>query len=92
MNLEERLRRVEVFVGGADAADDFSKTEARTGLAEIMEDLRMRVQMLNPSNADGIHARLNQVLAKLREVSTTFVSFVCDPKELFSQYTLNRKF
>ncbi|VDD87952.1 unnamed protein product [Enterobius vermicularis] len=68
LNLEERLRRVEVFVGGADAADDFSKTEARTGLAEIMEDLRMRVQMLNPSNADGIHARLNQVLAKLREV------------------------
>lgn len=68
LNLESRLRRIEAFVGGADAVDDFSKTEARAPLSEIMEDLRMRVQMLNPSNTDGIHGRLNQLLAKVQEV------------------------
>lgn len=64
--LEARLKRIEQFVGGADEVDDLSKHAGRVPLAEAIEDLRMRVQLLHPNHVDGVHSRLTQLLAKLQ--------------------------
>uniref|UniRef100_A0A0N5AGZ7 Dynactin subunit 2 n=1 Tax=Syphacia muris TaxID=451379 RepID=A0A0N5AGZ7_9BILA len=68
LKLEERLRRIETFVG-TDAADDFSHTDTRVPFGEVIEELRLRVRALNPANADVICGRLNKLLAKMQEVN-----------------------
>ncbi|VDM47953.1 unnamed protein product [Toxocara canis] len=66
--LESRLKRIEQFVGGGcDAFDEVTKKVCRAPLAEVIEDLRLRVQLLHPTHVDGLHSRVNQVLAKMKQ-------------------------
>lgn len=66
--LESRLKRIEQLVGGGcDAVDEVTKKMSRAPLAETMEDLKMRVQLLHPTHVDGLHSRINQVLAKMKQ-------------------------
>uniref|UniRef100_A0A915APQ8 Dynactin subunit 2 n=1 Tax=Parascaris univalens TaxID=6257 RepID=A0A915APQ8_PARUN len=66
--LESRLKRLEQLVtGGCDAIDEVTKKMSRTPLVETMEDLKMRIQLLHPTHVDGLHSRINQVLAKMKQ-------------------------
>ncbi|MFH4978467.1 hypothetical protein AB6A40_005176 [Gnathostoma spinigerum] len=67
-NFEARLKRIEKAVGGPETLDEMGKAICREPLLETVEDLRMRLQLLQPTYADNLHERINQVLLKLRQL------------------------
>ncbi|PIO74370.1 Dynamitin [Teladorsagia circumcincta] len=60
LSLEQRLRRIETLVGETDPC--------RQPIADFMEDIRFRLDALNPSYIEGMETRLNSILSKLDQV------------------------
>lgn len=71
--LESRISRLEQMVDGAAGPDESAKV-CKIPVAEAVEDLRMRVQLLHPAHVDGLHARITQLLSKLQQVVLLFFS------------------
>ncbi|KAK0427681.1 hypothetical protein QR680_010364 [Steinernema hermaphroditum] len=57
-NLDDRLKRIEKFVSGN------RPTVTSTPLAETVEELRLRIETVNPSVLNGLETKLNTVLSK----------------------------
>ncbi|KAM3724373.1 putative dynactin subunit [Dirofilaria immitis] len=64
--LENRINRLEQMIDGVGA--DESMKVCKIPVAEAVEDLRMRVQLLHPAHVDGLHSRITQLLSKLQQV------------------------
>uniref|UniRef100_A0A2K6WKI7 Uncharacterized protein n=1 Tax=Onchocerca volvulus TaxID=6282 RepID=A0A2K6WKI7_ONCVO len=64
--LENRTNRLEQMIDGVGA--DESMKVCKIPIAEAIEDLRMRVQLLHPAHVDGLHSRITQLLSKLQQV------------------------
>ncbi|XGW15727.1 hypothetical protein V3C99_001294 [Haemonchus contortus] len=60
LSLEQRLRRIETLVGEADPC--------RQPIADFMEDVRFRLDVLNPSYIEGMETKLNSIISKLDQV------------------------
>ncbi|KAK5984966.1 putative dynactin subunit 2, partial [Trichostrongylus colubriformis] len=57
LSLEHRLRRIETLVGETDTC--------RQPIADFMEDIRFRLDALNPSYVEGMETKLNSLISKL---------------------------
>uniref|UniRef100_A0A0R3S623 Dynactin subunit 2 n=1 Tax=Elaeophora elaphi TaxID=1147741 RepID=A0A0R3S623_9BILA len=66
--LENRINRLEEMIGGVGTGCDESMKVCKIPVAEAVEDLRMRVQLLHPAHVDGLHSRITQLLSKLQQV------------------------
>lgn len=66
--MDARLKRVEDFIGASGVTDEMSKNINRMPIYEIVDDLHMRIQLLNPTHVDALYSRINQVLIKLQKV------------------------
>lgn len=66
--LENRINRLEQMIDGVGAGYDESMKVCKIPIAEAVEDLRMRVQLLHPAHVDGLHSRITQLLSKLQQV------------------------
>ncbi|EFO16078.1 hypothetical protein LOAG_12430 [Loa loa] len=66
--LENRINRLEQMIDGVGAGYDESMKVCKIPVAEALEDLRMRVQLLHPAHVDGLHSRITQLLSKLQQV------------------------
>ncbi|VDN91403.1 unnamed protein product [Brugia pahangi] len=66
--LENRINRLEQMIDGVGAGYDESMKICKIPIAEAIEDLRMRVQLLHPAHVDGLHSRITQLLSKLQQV------------------------
>nr|CDP93615.1 BMA-DNC-2, isoform d [Brugia malayi] len=64
--LENRINRLEQMIDGVGY--DESMKICKIPIAEAIEDLRMRVQLLHPAHVDGLHSRITQLLSKLQQV------------------------
>uniref|UniRef100_A0A914DIQ4 Dynactin subunit 2 n=1 Tax=Acrobeloides nanus TaxID=290746 RepID=A0A914DIQ4_9BILA len=64
-NLEARIQRIEKMLK-SDNPD--SENLGNTTFSEAVEDLRMRVDALNPIYLDNLESKLNNVLTKLSQV------------------------
>ncbi|KAH7728221.1 DNC-2 protein [Aphelenchoides avenae] len=63
INLESRIKRIESVLGG-----DRTNARVHAGpLLESVEDLRLRVETLNPAYLDSVKAKLTAVIGKLNE-------------------------
>ncbi|WKX99406.1 hypothetical protein Q1695_014356 [Nippostrongylus brasiliensis] len=60
LSLESRIRRIETLVGEVDAG--------RQPIADAVEDIRFRLDALNPSFVEGMETKLNSVISKLDQV------------------------
>lgn len=60
LSLEQRLRRIESLIGSVDTAHQ--------PIADSIEDIRFRLEALNPSYIDGMESKLNALLSKLDQV------------------------
>ncbi|KAK0417391.1 hypothetical protein QR680_012981 [Steinernema hermaphroditum] len=60
-NLDARLKRIEKFVSGNQPT---AERVTSTPLAETVEELRLRIETVNPSVLDGLETKLNTVLSK----------------------------
>lgn len=56
------------MIDGVGAGCDESMKVCKIPVAEAVEDLRMRVQLLHPAHVDGLHSRITQLLSKLQQV------------------------
>uniref|UniRef100_A0A183CUZ7 Dynactin subunit 2 n=1 Tax=Gongylonema pulchrum TaxID=637853 RepID=A0A183CUZ7_9BILA len=61
--LEKRISRLEQAIGGTAGLDAASKVP----LAEAVEEMQLRLQLLNPTHIDGLHARATKLLAKMQQ-------------------------
>uniref|UniRef100_A0A915Q404 Uncharacterized protein n=1 Tax=Setaria digitata TaxID=48799 RepID=A0A915Q404_9BILA len=66
--LENRINRLEQMIDGVGGGSDDSMKICKIPVAEAIEDLRMRVQLLHPAHVDGLHSRITQLLSKLQQV------------------------
>ncbi|KAL4002172.1 Dynamitin family protein [Acanthocheilonema viteae] len=66
--LENRINRLEQMIDGVNGSCDESMRVCKIPIAEAVEDLRMRVQLLHPAHVDGLHSRITQLLSKLQQV------------------------
>ncbi|VDK68974.1 unnamed protein product [Litomosoides sigmodontis] len=66
--LENRINRLEQMIDGVGGGYDESMKVCKIPVAEAVEDLRMRVQLLHPAHVDGLHSRITQLLSKLQQV------------------------
>lgn len=66
--MDARLKRIEDFIGASGVTDEMSKNINRMPIYEIVDDLHMRIQLLNPTHVDALYSRINQVLIKLQKV------------------------
>ncbi|TKR78246.1 hypothetical protein L596_019084 [Steinernema carpocapsae] len=60
-NLEARLKRIEKFVSGGQPT---AERVTLTPLSETVEELRLRIETVNPTILDGLESKLSTVLAK----------------------------
>ncbi|KJH47467.1 Dynamitin [Dictyocaulus viviparus] len=60
LSLDQRLRRIETLVGSVDPAHQ--------PIADCVEDIRFRLEALNPSYIDVMESKLNAVMSKLDQV------------------------
>uniref|UniRef100_A0A1I8AVP4 Dynactin subunit 2 n=1 Tax=Steinernema glaseri TaxID=37863 RepID=A0A1I8AVP4_9BILA len=64
-HLDTRLKRIEKFVSGSQPT---AERVTSTPLAETVEELRLRIETVNPSVLDGLETKLNTVLGKYQTV------------------------
>ncbi|KAL6727331.1 hypothetical protein Aduo_009219 [Ancylostoma duodenale] len=60
LSLEQRVRRIESLVGSFDPS--------RQSIADSVEDIRFRLEALNPSYIEGMETKLNALISKLDQV------------------------
>ncbi|CAJ0598773.1 unnamed protein product [Cylicocyclus nassatus] len=60
LSLEQRIRRIESLVGTYDPA--------RQSIADAVEDIRFRLEALNPTYIEGMETKLNALISKLDQV------------------------
>ncbi|EYC17850.1 hypothetical protein Y032_0029g1910 [Ancylostoma ceylanicum] len=60
LSLDQRVRRIESLVGSFDPS--------RQSIADSVEDIRLRLEALNPSYIDGMETKLNALISKLDQV------------------------
>lgn len=60
LSMEQRIRRIESLVGKVDSSCQ--------PIADSMEDIRFRLDALNPSFVDGMETKLNSIISKLDQV------------------------
>ncbi|VDN04691.1 unnamed protein product [Thelazia callipaeda] len=65
--LENRISCLEQMVNGPGGSEECEKT-TKVPIAEAVEDLRMRVQLLHPAHVDGLHSRMTQILSKFQQI------------------------